>query len=385
MTRSIRAMLLALSVLGMLATPAAVSGAGFTLRLSLGASGFSPLTQVTNAHDGSGRLFLVERRGTIRVYRAGVVRPGFFLDIRGLVEDDGAERGLLGLAFHPQFRTNHRLFVYYTRNGGDIVVARYLTDSTRSRVIASTGRVILVIEHSARANHNGGALAFGPNGYLYIGVGDGGGAGDPDHNGQSTTRSLLAKILRIDVNHTGAGPYGRYAIPSTNPFRGAIVGRDEVWAYGLRNPWRISFDRGTGRLFIADVGQNSWEEVDREPGGFTGGRNYGWNVMEGTHCYAATTCSLAGDTLPIAQYSHVYGNCSITGGYVYRGRADAAMIGYYVFADYCTGRLWTIASGGSTIVLRAITGRHITSFGEAENGDLWAVTIDGRLYRVRVA
>ena len=384
--RAVAAIVLALAAtLVMLAGPLAASAATFSIRLSLGASGLSPLTQVTNAGDGTNRLFLVERRGTVRSYRNGAIQPGFFIDIRSLVLDDGSERGLLGLAFDPRFRTNHRLYVYYTRVGGDIVLRQYTANSTRTRVSLTTGRNILVIEHSARANHNGGALAFGPNGYLYIGVGDGGGAGDPFANGQSRTKNLLAKVLRINVHGTGAGLYGRYSIPPSNPFAGARTGRDEVWAYGLRNPWRISFDRGTGRLFIADVGQSSWEEVDREPGGYAGGRNYGWSVMEGKHCYAATTCVRTGKTLPVAEYSHVGGNCSITGGYVYRGHADPALVGQYVFADYCSGRIWTMASGGVTPTLRADTAAHITSFCEGESGELWAVTIGGRLYRIRVS
>ncbi len=383
---AVAALVLALAAtLVALAGPLAASAASFSIRLSLGASGLSPLTQVTNAHDGTNRLFLVERRGTVRSYRNGVIQPGYFLDLRSIVEDDGSERGLLGLAFDQQFRTNHALYVYYTRVGGDIVVRRYTANSTRTRVSTSTARNVMVIEHSARANHNGGAMAFGPNGYLYIGVGDGGGAGDPDRNGQSRAKNLLAKVLRINVHGTGAGLYGRYSIPPSNPFAGARYGRDEVWAYGLRNPWRISFDRGTGRLFIADVGQSRWEEIDREPSGYAGGRNYGWNVMEGKHCYASTTCSLAGDTLPVAEYSHVGGNCSITGGYVYRGHQDAALIGQYVFADYCSGRIWTMPSGGATPTLRADSSAQITSFGESENGELWAVTISGRLYRIRAS
>jgi glucose/arabinose dehydrogenase len=252
-------------------------------------------------------------------------------------------------------------------------------------VSATTARNILVIEHSAQANHNGGGMAFGRDGNLYIGVGDGGGSGDPFRNGQSRTKNLLAKVLRINVHGTGAGLYGRYSIPPSNPFAGARTGRDEVWAYGLRNPWRLSFDRGTGRLFIADVGQSRWEEIDREPSGYAGGRNYGWSVMEGKHCYGATTCSRTGKTLPVAEYSHVGGNCSITGGYVYRGHADAALIGQYVYADYCSGRIWTLPSGGSTPTLRADTSAQITSFGESESGELWAVTITGRLYRIRAS
>jgi glucose/arabinose dehydrogenase len=330
-------------------------------------------------------LFVVDRRGTIKAFQGNTQLPGYFLDIRSLVDDTAGERGLLGLAFHPGFETNRRLYVYFTRNGGDIVVARLRANTAGTAVPASSIQNIMVIEHSARSNHNGGAMAFGPDGYLYIGTGDGGGAGDPDRNGQSKTKNLLAKILRINVGGSGAGSYGRYSIPSTNPFRGSIAGLDEVWAWGLRNPWRISFDRTLGRLYIADVGQARYEEIDRETAGSAGGRNYGWGVMEGKHCYNASNCSVSGDILPVAEYSHSGGNCSITGGYVYRGSdpANAAMVGYYIFADFCSGRIWSMAAGGSSLVLRRTwAGASITSFGESESGELYLVTIQGRLHRV---
>jgi glucose/arabinose dehydrogenase len=224
-------------------------------------------------------------------------------------------------------------------------------------------------------------MAFGSDSFLYIGTGDGGGSNDTYRNGQSKTKNLLAKILRINVNGTGAGSYGRYSIPTTNPFRGAITGRDEVWAWGLRNPWRISFDRVGGSLFIADVGQNRWEEINREPAGYHGGRNYGWGVMEGKHC-VRSGCSLSGDTLPVAEYSHSFG-CSITGGYVYRGPTQPKLAGSYFFADFCSGRIWSMAANGSSLWLRRDTALQITSFGEAEDGELFAVTIDGKLYQLK--
>jgi glucose/arabinose dehydrogenase len=338
-------------------------------------------TQVTNAGDGTNRLFLVDRSGIIYALSPGGARSTF-LDIRSIVDSEtGGERGLLGLAFHPDFESNRRLFVFYTRAGGDIIVARFTADAGGTAVSTSTRQSILWIEHSARSNHNGGALAFGPDGLLYIGVGDGGGAGDPARNAQYRTKNLLGKILRINVNGTGAGPYDRYSIPSTNPYRGSIAGLDEIWAYGLRNPWRISFDRRDGLLYIADVGQSRYEEIDREPAGFRGGRNYGWSVMEGRHCYRPSTgCSLAGDTLPLAEYSHAGGNCSITGGYVYRGPA-VALRNWYVFADFCSGKIWTMAQAGH-FYQRRDTAWNITSFGEGEDGTLYLVTIDGRLVRV---
>ena len=365
--------------------PHAAAGADFTIGLTrvVPSYTFAPLTQVTAAGDGTDRLFVVERRGTIVIVENGAVRPGYFLDIRSAVED-GGERGLLGLAFHPDFATNRRFFVFYTRNGGDIVVARYTANASRTAASASTAAPLLLIEHSARSNHNGGGMAFGPDGYLSISVGDGGGAGDPENDAQSKTRNFLGKILRIDVDRTGAGRYGRYAIPSSNPFAGSKPGLGEIWAYGLRNAWRISFDRGSGAFYIADVGQSRREEVDREPARFAGGRNYGWSVLEGSRCYDPAPCPLSGDTLPKVEYGHPGGNCSITGGYVYRGSDYPLMVGQYVFADFCSGRIWSVPEGGTTpdVVLRRDGSENITSFGESESGELYAVTIDGRLFRV---
>ena len=383
--RSLLAPLALLLVAALLGPSSAAAAGDGPIRLSPRAAftTFAAPVQVTNAGDGSDRLFIVERRGTIRVLSGGVLQSGYFLDIRGRVED-GGERGLLGLAFHPRFASNGRFFVFYTRNGGDIVVSRFTANAARTAASDSTAAPLLLIEHSQHDNHNGGSLAFGRDGYLYVGVGDGGGGGDPDDNAQSITRNLLGKILRIDVDGTGAGPFGRYRIPSSNPFAGATRGLDEIWAYGLRNPWRTSFDRGTGRLYIGDVGQGEREEIDREPSGFTGGRNYGWHVMEGTRCYLSPGCSLSGDVLPAAEYTHAGGNCSITGGYVYRGTAFPGLVGDYVFADFCSGRIWTLPQGGGTpdLALRADTTVQISSFGESEAGELYAVTIDGRLFRV---
>jgi glucose/arabinose dehydrogenase len=365
------------------AIPGTVMGAT-SITLGHIAGGLSSPTQVTNAGDGSNRLFVVEQRGTIRVIQGGVLQPGYFMDIRSKVED-GGERGLLGLAFDPSFKTNHRLFVFYTRNGGDVVVSRFTTNAARTDVIESTARPLLLIEHSAHSNHNGGALAFAPNGYLYVGVGDGGGSGDPANNAQRKS-TLLGKILRINVNGTGSGPFDHYSVPHSNPFYGSTPGLGEIWDYGLRNPWRISFDRATGQLWIGDVGQGRAEEVDRERWGSAGGRNYGWDAMEGMHCYTASKCPLAGDTLPNVEYSHSGDNCAITGGYVYRGPTQTALVGLYIFADWCSGRIWTVPRNGAAVnqpeTLRADTDQNITSFGESENGELYAVTSSGHLYRI---
>ncbi len=383
-SRSSIVTLLALAALAWSAVAPLTASAAFGITLQHVVGGLSNPTQITGARDGTGRLFVVEQRGTIRVVHNGVVQPGFFMDIRSKVEN-GGERGLLGLAFDPNFKTNHRLFVYYTRNGGDIVVSRFITNTARTNVNEASARPLLLIEHSAQSNHNGGAMAFGPRGYLYLGIGDGGGAGDTRNNAQSKS-VLLGKILRINVNGSGSGSFGHYSVPSTNPFAGAKPGRGEIWDYGLRNPWRISFDRGTGKLFIADVGQGNYEEVDREIAGAAGGRNYGWNAMEGMHCFIARKCPLAGDTLPNAEYSHAGGNCAITGGYVYRGPTQTALRGQYIFADYCSGRIWTIPYNGQAVntpeTLRADTDKMITSFGESENAELYAVTATGDVYRV---
>ncbi len=381
-----RSGILLVALLVSLLVPSASAGAAtFSIVLSARVPGhtFDAPTQVTNAGDGSGRLFIVERRGLIRVVKDGAVVSGSFLDIRSKVED-GGERGLLGVAFHPRFETNRRFFVFYTRNGGDIVVSRFTANAAGTRASADTARPLLLIEHSAQSNHNGGSMAFGPNGYLYIGVGDGGGSGDPERDAQNKSANFLGKVLRINVDGSGAGTFDRYSVPRSNPFYGSIPGRREIWAYGLRNPWRISFDRGTGKLFIADVGQGEREEIDREGPGSNGGRNYGWNIMEGTTCFRPAACPLAGDTLPVAQYAHTGGNCSITGGFVYRGATQAALIGHYVFADFCSGRIWTMPhdGGSADVVQRADTPYSITSFGENESGELFAVTLAGKLYRV---
>jgi glucose/arabinose dehydrogenase len=355
--------------------PAALSGGQLTVvRVTGGLS--SPLS-VTNAGDGSGRLFVVERGGRVRVVKSGTLQPGSFVDLSGPVSA-GGERGLLNIAFHPNFETNRFFYVYYTRAGGDIVISRLTANSAGTSASASSERILLVIEHSQYSNHNGGSMAFGPDGYLYIGTGDGGGAGDPLRNGQDLG-SLLGKILRINVNGTGAGPFDRYSIPADNPFVGK-TGLDEIWARGMRNPWRFSFDRD-GTFFIADVGQDRYEEVNREEASHPGGRNYGWSVMEGTQCYRPSTgCDKTGKALPVATYGHTLG-CSITGGHVYRG-AHRDLHGLYVFGDFCSGRIWTMGRDGSGVTVRRDTSLNISSFGESESGELYVTDLNGVLYRV---
>jgi glucose/arabinose dehydrogenase len=383
--RRIAMLVTVLMALALVVPTLANAGTSFSISISRVARGFSFPTEVTNAGDGTNRLFIVEKRGTVRVINgSGNLVPGYFMDIRSRVSASG-ERGLLGLAFHPDFETNRTLFAFYTRNDGDVVVARFRTNNSRTNVSESTHAPLLLIEHSARSNHNGGGLKFGPDGYLYVSVGDGGGSGDPGNDAQEKTSTFLGKVLRIDVDGTGDGRFDRYDIPSSNPYAGPTPGFGEIWAIGLRNPWRISFDRDTGAFYIADVGQGRREEVNREPAGFAGGRNYGWRVMEGSLCYGASTCSKSGKTLPVTEYSHSGGNCSITGGYVYRGSAYPVLVGSYVFADYCSGKIWTVPASGGAETLRYDSQQRPTSFGESENGELYMVTSTGSLFRVRAS
>ena len=327
--------------------------------------------------DGSGRVFVVEQAGIVKVFdnRADVGAAAVFLDIRSRVRDQGNEEGLLGLAFHPNFASNGYFYVDYTAsNPRRTVVARYRADpNDPDRALPGSETVILEVGQPY-SNHNGGQIVFGPDGYLYIALGDGGSGGDPRDHGENPA-TLLGSILRIDVD--GGAPY---AIPSDNPFAGNNDGyREEIYAYGLRNPWRISFDAPTGQLWAADVGQNMYEEVNIiESGG-----NYGWDIMEGMHCYEPSTgCNQEGLTLPVWEYSHDLG-ISITGGYVYRGASAPALAGRYVFADFGTGRIWALAWDGSQARVEEImnTNLAIASFGVDARQELYALAFDGRIYR----
>ena len=359
--------------------------APFHLGIAPFVEGFQALTFVTHAGDGTGDLYAVEQRGVIwRVAADGTIDGTPFLDI---VDRIGCcdERGLLGLAFSPDFEANGRLFVNYTDNAGNTVVSEFglLADGYGD---PNSERQLLGINQPF-PNHNGGMLAFGPDGYLYVGTGDGGSAGDPHGNGQSLD-TLLGKILRIDIDNSDP-----YAIPPDNPFAGGQIpevghGRPEIWDWGLRNPWRFSFDRQTGDLWIGDVGQNIYEEVNAEPAG-TGGRNYGWNTMEGMHCFTGSGCAQDGLTLPVAEYTHSQG-CSITGGYVYRGSALPQLAGQYVFADYCSGRIWALDAATALSTGSAEPSEYgrlpinPTSFGEDEAGELYLVSEGGQIYRLIV-
>ena len=339
------------------------------------AIGLTQPVYVVHAGDGTGRLFVVEQAGVIRIVRDGQLLRAPFLDVRRRVIA-GGELGLLSVAFHPRYATNGRLFVNYTADGGNLrtVIAEYRVSASNPDVADVAERVLLEIAQPFR-NHNGGLNLFGPDGMLYVGMGDGGSGGDPFNNGQRLD-ALLGKLLRIDVD--GATPY---RTPPNNPFVGRGSARGEIWAYGLRNPWRFSFDRGTGRLFLADVGQNAWEEVDL----VEKGQNYGWNIMEGTHCFnPPTDCNTNGLRVPIAEYGRADG-CSITGGYVYRGPRIPGLVGRYLFGDYCSGRVWALsetAPGRWAAAQLLETGLRISSFGEDQDGEIHIVDHSGGVYVV---
>ncbi|MGH7651398.1 MAG: PQQ-dependent sugar dehydrogenase [Gemmatimonadaceae bacterium] len=342
--------------------------AGFTLKLepfvSTGLSSPVFLTQPLN----DGRIFVVEQAGTIRIVRDGVLQAAPFLDISSRVLS-GGERGLLSVAFHPQYATNHFFYVYFTtQTNGDIRIERF-TATSADAADPNSSKLILTVSHSSQPNHNGGLLTFGPDGMLYAGLGDGGGGGDPFMNGQNYD-ALLASLLRVDVDNGDP-----YAIPSNNPFVGQSGRRGEIWAKGLRNPWRYAFDRPTGLLYIADVGQDLHEEVDVQPAN-SGGLNYGWNITEGQSCYNAATCSQTGLTAPVIAYDHTNGACSITGGYVYRGSALPEIVGHYFYSDYCEGFLRSFRySNGAAVDKRdwGLTMSAVTSFGFDAAGELYVL------------
>ena len=318
--------------------------------------------------DGSGRLFVIEKAGRIRIFQDGQLTETPFLEITDRVNSTGNEQGLLGLAFHPQYAQNGQFFVNYTDNNGHDVLARYQVSSDPN-VADPNSEVKLLSIDDPFPNHNGGVLTFGPDGYLYAGLGDGGSQGDPFGNAQNT-KSLLGKILRLDV--TSADPY---AVPPDNPFG------NEVWAYGLRNPWRLSFDKSTGDLYIGDVGQNTWEEVDFLPKGSPGGTNFGWNFREGAHDYKGG--GRAGMVEPVAEYSHAEGGCSVTGGYVYRGSMPE-WNGIYLYGDYCTGKVWGLIRSGDSWQSQELFDLDvtITSFGQDEAGELYLLSDNGGLFKL---
>ncbi|HEY8370908.1 MAG TPA: PQQ-dependent sugar dehydrogenase, partial [Thermodesulfobacteriota bacterium] len=355
------------------------------VRLEAVASGLSFPLLLTAPPGDTSRLFIVEKGGTIRIVENGRLLPTPFLDISALVSK-GGEQGLLGLAFHPDYRDNRRFFVNYTDTEGDTQVVRYEAFADRPNEADPASRTPILTVEQPFGNHNGGHLAFGPDGYLYIGLGDGGSGNDPHGHGQNPA-TLLGAMLRIDVDRADPARGTPYAVPPDNPFVGRTDAQPEIWAIGLRNPWRFSFDRATGDLYIGDVGQGAREEIDVAPG-TAAGLNYGWAAMEGTLCRRTDGCGGRGYTLPVLEYqTHRDGTCSVTGGYVYRGSAIPDLQGTYFYADYCAGwvrsfryvggraadpRVWpTLAPGGN-----------VPSFGEDAQGELYVLSSNGTVYRI---
>lgn len=323
------------------------------------------------------RLFVVEQPGRIRIVQNGALVSTPFLDIDAKVSS-GGEQGLLSVAFHPSYSTNRHFYVYYTDNNGDLQIERYTASQTSPNIAdPMSARPILNVPHPSNSNHNGGQLAFGPDGFLYIGTGDGGSGGDPPNNAQNRN-VLLGKILRIDVNPASTAAY---TVPPSNPFIGQANIRSEIWAYGLRNPWRFSFDRVGHVLYIGDVGQNSKEEVNAVPS-TQAEVNYGWRIMEGTDCFSPMLlCNKSGLTLPVHDYPTADGNCAVTGGFAYRGSAIPQIVGLYFFSDYCKGglRSFRLVDGVATDVREwnAGVGATVTSFGEDRRGELYVISHGG--------
>jgi glucose/arabinose dehydrogenase len=354
-------------------------------RLREVANGLDAPLFLTSPPGDQSRAFVVEQGGRIRIIRNDALVPTPFLDISGKISS-GGERGLLGLAFHPQYATNGRFVVYYTNPSGDIRIASYKVTANPEVADPASEQILLAVPHPSFSNHNGGMVVFGPDGRLYAGIGDGGSGGDPNGNGQNRN-TLLAKLVRLDVNAAGQA-----SVPSDNPFVGQSGVRPEIWSYGLRNPWRFSFDRLTGDLYIGDVGQNSREEINvsTDQADFGRGLNYGWKIMEGTACFSPSSgCNKTGLTQPVIDYGHNDG-CSVTGGYVYRGSLAPALRGHYFYADYCSGwvRSFRLAGRQVTQPLDWSTlrpGGQITSFGEDAGGELYIIVSSGRVFRIEPA
>jgi glucose/arabinose dehydrogenase len=375
-------------ILGVFNIAAQKGEAPATITLQPVLAGLSFPVFVTNAHDGSGRLFIIQKGGTILVKQPGASTTTTFLNITSRVRSVENERGLLGLAFHPDYAQNGRFFVYYTRVGDfAIQIAEYHVTSDPNVADSVNEKVLLTIPHPTNSNHNGGTVAFGLDGYLYAGTGDGGSANDPPQNAQNIN-VLLGKMLRIDVDNVPAGQVPPYNIPPDNPYAGTIPGRDEIFAIGLRNPYRFAFDNGRqkgtqarNRLWVADVGQGSIEEVDL----LKRGGNYGWRAYEGTNCTGLNPELCAGGATPIVhsppifQYSHTGGRCSITGGQVYRGRAGVMTKGNYVYADYCSGEIF-MWDGTQRLMLD--TTLNIVAIGSDEAGELYVVGQGGTLDKI---
>jgi glucose/arabinose dehydrogenase len=345
------------------------------------AEGFSYPLYLTHAADGSGRVFVLQQTGEILIVQDGETLPTPFIDLSDQVSQDVlggySERGLLGIAFHPDHANNGMFYVNYTDQSGNTQISRFRISADDPNVADDSSEQILMSIEQPYPNHNGGQMAFGPDGYLYISVGDGGSANDPLGTGQNPS-DLLGSLLRIDVNVEG----GDYGIPDDNPSTSDSDFAPEVWAYGLRNVWRFSFDRATDDLYVADVGQNRWEEVNYIPAGTAGGMNFGWNVYEGSNAFAGGTAP-EGMVYPFAEYEHSQG-CSVTGGYVYRGETVSELDGVYLFGDYCSGNIWASYRDSSDTWQTNLfmePGFQISSFGEDEAGEVYVVDYGGRILR----
>ena len=355
---------------------------GIAVRLREVAGGLDAPLFLTTAPGDPTRAFVVEQGGRIRIIRNDALVPTPFLDISGRMAS-GGERGLLGLAFHPQYATNGRFVVYYTNTSGDVRIASYQVTADPDLADPASEQILLAVPHPSFSNHNGGMVVFGPDGRLYAGIGDGGSGGDPNGNGENRN-TLLGKLVRLDVN--GAG---QASVPSDNPFVGQSGMRPEIWSYGLRNPWRFSFDRQTGDLYIGDVGQNAREEIDVSTAASQAGRglNFGWNITEGSACYSpASGCNRTGLTQPALDYGHSDG-CSVIGGYVYRGSAIPELRGHYFYGDYCSSWVKSFLLSGTRAgqpldwaTLRP--GSQITSFGEDAGGEVYIIVSSGRVFRI---
>ena len=347
-----------------------------TFELVQVANGFSAPLDIQQPDDATARLFVVEQGGHVQIIQSNGARAATpFLDVTGRAGfTSGGETGLLGLAFHPNYKNNRRFFVNYTRNNAtqlQTVIAEFTASATNANFADPTTETILFTVDQPFSNHNGGGLAFGKDGFLYIGLGDGGSGGDPLGNGQNTN-TLLGKMLRIDVDSAHA-PGLNYAIPPSNPFL-TSGGRAEIWLFGLRNPFRFSFDSVTGDLWIGDVGQNNFEEVDHLTSA-QGGANLGWNIMEGTHCFNPPTgCPTAGLTLPVFDYDHSQGDDTVIGGHIYHGTKMPALVGRYVFGDFISGRMWTLTQSGSTFTrtsLFTVAAGDVAAIGQDQLGELY--------------
>ena len=352
-----------------------------TVVLTEVASGLEAPAHVAHAGDGRGRVFIVEQRGRIRIWKDGVLDPVPFLDVTNRVLY-GGERGLLSVAFPPGFAEKQYFYVNYTRtNGGPSVVARFFVSAGDPDVADAGSEERLLTVPQPFSNHNGGQMAFSPvDGHLYVGLGDGGSGNDPLNASQNKT-NLLGKILRLEVEPANGATY---AVPTNNPFVGNPAYRPEIWALGLRNPWRFSFDRLTGDLYVADVGQNEWEEINVQAAGSSGGENYGWRIMEGLHCTGLDACDTNGLTMPTWEYDHTLG-CSVSGGEVYRGKVWSPMYGTYLYADYCSGRIWGLKpeGGGWTNAQIEDAPFNVTTFGADEYGELYVSDYNGgRVLRI---